>query len=133
MRDRSRRLQRRSDLVGPSGRGCERASATATIGLDAALSGNRHAFRGETAMSNIMQAAVVETLEKPHVLQEVPRASSRCDMSNITLLTRDGARFEFPCAASDYILDAAAAANLYLPAICHEGTCGACHAHVSQG
>jgi ferredoxin-NADP reductase/ferredoxin len=54
-------------------------------------------------------------------------------MSNITLLTRDGARFTFPCAQSDYILDAAAAANLYLPAICHEGTCGACHAHVSQG
>src|SRR5271166_4872569 len=95
--------------------------------------GEQVCFRGETAMSNIMQAAVVETLEKPHVLQEVPRASSRCDMPNIALLTRDGARFEFPCAQSDYILDAAAAANLYLPAICHEGTCGACHAHVGQG
>jgi ferredoxin-NADP reductase/ferredoxin len=54
-------------------------------------------------------------------------------MPNITLLTRDGVRFEFPCAQSDYILDAAASANLYLPAICHEGSCGACHAHVSQG
>ena len=54
-------------------------------------------------------------------------------MANITLLTRDGARFEFPCAETDNILDAAEAAGLYLPAMCHEGTCGACNAHVSDG
>jgi ferredoxin-NADP reductase/ferredoxin len=54
-------------------------------------------------------------------------------MPDITLRTRDGARFDFPCAASDTVLDAAETAGLYLPAMCHEGTCGACHAHVAAG
>jgi ferredoxin-NADP reductase/ferredoxin len=54
-------------------------------------------------------------------------------MPDITLLTRDGARFDFPCAASDSVLDAAETAGLYLPAMCHEGTCGACHARVAEG
>jgi NAD(P)H-flavin reductase/ferredoxin len=54
-------------------------------------------------------------------------------MPDITLLTRDGARLEFPCAETDNILDAAETAGLYLPAMCHEGTCGACHAHVAEG
>nr|WP_294502489.1 2Fe-2S iron-sulfur cluster binding domain-containing protein [uncultured Rhodopila sp.] len=54
-------------------------------------------------------------------------------MPDITLLTRDGARFDFPCAASDNVLDAAETAGLFLPAMCHEGTCGACHARVTEG
>jgi NAD(P)H-flavin reductase/ferredoxin len=54
-------------------------------------------------------------------------------MPDITLLTRDGARFEFPCAEADSVLDAAELAGFYLPAMCHEGTCGACHARVSEG
>jgi NAD(P)H-flavin reductase/ferredoxin len=54
-------------------------------------------------------------------------------MPDITLLTRDGARFEFPCAEAENILDAAETAGLYLPAMCHEGTCGACHARITEG
>jgi NAD(P)H-flavin reductase/ferredoxin len=54
-------------------------------------------------------------------------------MPDITLLTRDGARFEFPLAGAGNVLDAAAGAGLYLPSMCHEGTCGACHAHVAEG
>jgi ferredoxin-NADP reductase/ferredoxin len=54
-------------------------------------------------------------------------------MPDITLLTRDGARFDFPCAEADNVLDAAETAGLYLPAMCHEGTCGACHARVTEG
>jgi NAD(P)H-flavin reductase/ferredoxin len=54
-------------------------------------------------------------------------------MPAITLLTRDGARFDFPCAETGNVLDAAETAGLYLPAMCHEGTCGACHASVAEG
>ena len=54
-------------------------------------------------------------------------------MPDITLLTRDGARFDFPCAEADSVLDAAETAGLFLPAMCHEGTCGACHARVVEG
>jgi ferredoxin-NADP reductase/ferredoxin len=54
-------------------------------------------------------------------------------MPNITLLTRDAARLVFPCAEGDYVLDAAEAAGLYLHAMCREGSCGVCHAHVSEG
>ncbi len=54
-------------------------------------------------------------------------------MPDITLRTRDGARLAFPCAAGTNVVDAAEAAGLYLPAMCHEGTCGACHAHVVEG
>ena len=54
-------------------------------------------------------------------------------MPDITLLTRDGARFAFPFGDADNVLDAAETAGLYLPAMCHEGTCGACHADVTEG
>jgi NAD(P)H-flavin reductase/ferredoxin len=54
-------------------------------------------------------------------------------MPDISLTTRDGARFEFFCADGDTVLSAAEAAELYLPAMCHEGTCGACHAQVTAG
>ena len=54
-------------------------------------------------------------------------------MPDITLLTRDGARFDFPLADADNVLDAAQTAGLYLPAMCREGTCGACHADVAEG
>ncbi|MGC9271798.1 2Fe-2S iron-sulfur cluster-binding protein [Acidiphilium sp.] len=54
-------------------------------------------------------------------------------MPEITLSTRDGARFAFTCATTETLLDAAETAGLYLPAMCHEGTCGACHAHVREG
>ena len=54
-------------------------------------------------------------------------------MPDITLLTRDGARFDFPCAEADSVLEAAETAGLFVPAMCHEGTCGACHARVAEG
>ena len=54
-------------------------------------------------------------------------------MPDITLLTRDGTRFEFPFADADNVVDAAKTAGLHLPAMCHEGTCGACHAEVTEG
>lgn len=54
-------------------------------------------------------------------------------MPDITLRTRDSARFEFSCADTDTVLNAAETAGLYLPAMCHEGTCGACHARVAEG
>jgi len=50
----------------------------------------------------------------------------------VTLITRDGERLQFPCAESD-VLAAAEAAGYFLPAMCHEGTCGQCHARVSKG
>lgn len=53
--------------------------------------------------------------------------------SQITLLTRDGARIDVPCASGDTVLNAAENAGYYLPAMCHEGTCGLCHARVTQG
>ncbi len=53
--------------------------------------------------------------------------------SQITLLTRDGARIEVPCASGDTVLDAAAGAGYHLPAMCHQGTCGLCHARVTSG
>jgi ferredoxin-NADP reductase/ferredoxin len=54
-------------------------------------------------------------------------------MSEITIQTADGARLAFPCANGDYVLTAAEAAGFYLPAMCRDGVCGACHAHVSNG
>ena len=51
----------------------------------------------------------------------------------ITLVTRDGERLQFPCAPTDNLLNAAETAGYFLPAMCHEGTCGLCHAHVASG
>ncbi len=54
-------------------------------------------------------------------------------MPDITLVTRDGARLGFACEQNENVLDAAAAAGLFLPAMCREGSCGLCHAHVADG
>lgn len=54
-------------------------------------------------------------------------------MPDITLRTRDGASLAFPCPPDDTVLAAAESAGLFLPAMCHEGTCGACHARVADG
>ncbi|MDR3683574.1 MAG: 2Fe-2S iron-sulfur cluster binding domain-containing protein [Geothrix sp.] len=51
----------------------------------------------------------------------------------VTLVTRDAARLEFPCAEGQDVLAAAEAAGLYPPAMCHEGSCGLCQAHVLEG
>ncbi|MBL8209101.1 MAG: 2Fe-2S iron-sulfur cluster binding domain-containing protein [Bryobacterales bacterium] len=51
----------------------------------------------------------------------------------VTLVTRDGERLQFPCAATDNVLRAAETAGYFLPAMCHEGTCGLCHARVAAG
>ncbi|MBL8176768.1 MAG: 2Fe-2S iron-sulfur cluster binding domain-containing protein [Bryobacterales bacterium] len=50
----------------------------------------------------------------------------------ITLVTRDGERLRFPIAQSD-VLAGAEAAGYFLPAMCHEGTCGQCQARVAKG
>lgn len=51
----------------------------------------------------------------------------------VTLVTKDGERLPFPCAATDNVLRAAETAGYFLPAMCHEGTCGLCHARVAEG
>jgi NAD(P)H-flavin reductase/ferredoxin len=51
----------------------------------------------------------------------------------VTLVTRDGAELRFPCAAKDNVHAASEAAGYFLPAMCHEGTCGLCHARVTEG
>ncbi|MFN7939766.1 MAG: 2Fe-2S iron-sulfur cluster binding domain-containing protein [Bryobacteraceae bacterium] len=50
----------------------------------------------------------------------------------ITLVTRDGERLQFPIGESN-VLAGAEAAGYFLPAMCHEGTCGQCQARVTQG
>ncbi len=54
-------------------------------------------------------------------------------MPEITLETRDHSRVAFSCTEGQYVLAAAEAAGFYLPAMCREGVCGACHAQVSKG
>jgi NAD(P)H-flavin reductase/ferredoxin len=54
-------------------------------------------------------------------------------MLNIMLRTRDGAEHALACDPEVTVLDAAEAAGLFLPAVCRKGTCGACHARVSEG
>jgi NAD(P)H-flavin reductase/ferredoxin len=51
----------------------------------------------------------------------------------VTLVTRDAARLEFPCAEGQNVMAAAEAAGVYPPAMCHEGSCGLCQAHVLEG
>ena len=54
-------------------------------------------------------------------------------MPDVTLETRDNSQVVFSCPEGQFVLGAAEAAGLYLPAICRDGVCGACHAHVSKG
>jgi len=54
-------------------------------------------------------------------------------MPDVTLVTRDGARLQFTCSQNKNVLDAAAAAGLFLPSMCREGSCGLCRAHVADG
>ncbi len=54
-------------------------------------------------------------------------------MPDITLVTRDGVRLQVDCGQNENILDAAATAGLFLPAMCREGSCGLCRAHVADG
>lgn len=51
----------------------------------------------------------------------------------VTLVTREGVELRFPCGRADNVLGAAEAAGYFLPAMCHEGTCGLCHARVAEG
>ena len=51
----------------------------------------------------------------------------------VTLVTRDAARLEFPCASGQDVMAAAEAAGLYPPSMCHEGSCGLCQARVVDG
>jgi len=53
--------------------------------------------------------------------------------TQVTLLTRDGMQMAFPCRENETILSAAEGAGYHLPAICHGGSCGVCHARVTQG
>ncbi|MBY6240457.1 2Fe-2S iron-sulfur cluster-binding protein [Methylosinus sp. Sm6] len=47
-------------------------------------------------------------------------------MFKVNLVTRDGASLVFDADPSDTLLDAAAKANIFLPAACREGGCGTC-------
>ncbi|MET8627242.1 2Fe-2S iron-sulfur cluster binding domain-containing protein [Kitasatospora sp. NPDC004669] len=54
-------------------------------------------------------------------------------MNPVVLTTTDGGRLEFACAPGQSVLEAAAAAGATLPASCRQGTCGSCHASVTDG
>jgi ferredoxin-NADP reductase/ferredoxin len=54
-------------------------------------------------------------------------------MFKVSLLTRDGASIQFDADSSDTLLDAAAKANIHLPAVCREGGCGTCRATRNTG
>lgn len=54
-------------------------------------------------------------------------------MFKVNLVTRDGASIVFDTASSDTLLDAAARANIFLPAICREGGCGRCRVTRNSG
>ncbi|MFE6867511.1 2Fe-2S iron-sulfur cluster-binding protein [Kitasatospora sp. NPDC057692] len=54
-------------------------------------------------------------------------------MNEVVLTTSDGARLEFPCGPGRSVLEAAAEAGAALPASCRQGTCGSCHASVTDG
>ncbi|MFD5432229.1 FAD-binding oxidoreductase [Kitasatospora sp. NPDC127067] len=51
----------------------------------------------------------------------------------VTLTTSDGGRLEFDCAPGRSVLEAAAETGAALPASCRRGTCGSCHASVTDG
>lgn len=54
-------------------------------------------------------------------------------MFKVNLLTRDGASIAFDADPSDSLLDAAMKANVFLPAVCREGGCGACRVTRKEG
>lgn len=54
-------------------------------------------------------------------------------MFKVNLLTRDGALIAFEADSSDTLLDAAAKTNIFLPAVCREGGCGACRVTRKKG
>ncbi|WP_091994167.1 2Fe-2S iron-sulfur cluster binding domain-containing protein [Paraburkholderia lycopersici] len=51
----------------------------------------------------------------------------------IELTTRDGQAFGFACEPGQDVLSAAQAADITLPSQCRRGSCGACHASVTEG
>ncbi|MGW1177936.1 FAD-binding oxidoreductase [Kitasatospora sp. NPDC002543] len=51
----------------------------------------------------------------------------------VAVTTRDGGLLEFDCAPGRSVLEAAARAGATLPASCRRGTCGSCHATVTDG
>lgn len=52
---------------------------------------------------------------------------------SITLNTQDNQQISFQCDADENLIDAAAKAKITLPAVCHAGSCGACHGHCKSG
>lgn len=52
---------------------------------------------------------------------------------SIRLITQDEKELSFECATDENLIDAAAKAKITLPAVCHEGNCGACHGHCKDG
>lgn len=52
---------------------------------------------------------------------------------SIRLITQDDKEISFDCGADENLIDAAAKADITLPAVCHEGNCGACHGHCRSG
>jgi NAD(P)H-flavin reductase/ferredoxin len=49
------------------------------------------------------------------------------------LTTEDGHEFDYHCAPDEYLLDGAETASLILVSQCRNGSCGACHATVTDG
>ena len=47
-------------------------------------------------------------------------------MFKVDLVTRDGSSIAFDAEPSEYLLEAAARSNIFLPAACREGGCGTC-------
>lgn len=54
-------------------------------------------------------------------------------MPLIRLTTRDAQELSFDCSIEQNLVEAAAAANIILPAQCRQGSCGACYATVIAG
>ena len=51
----------------------------------------------------------------------------------VRLATRDGEHLQFDCGPGQTVIEAAEAASITLPSQCRQGSCGACHAHVTAG
>jgi len=54
-------------------------------------------------------------------------------MATVVFRTTDKVEYQVPLAEGTSLLDAAAATQLVLPALCHVGHCGTCHAHLAAG
>jgi ferredoxin-NADP reductase/ferredoxin len=54
-------------------------------------------------------------------------------MHKINLITRDSIAIAFDADPSETLLDAAARENIFLPAVCREGGCGACRVTLKSG